>query len=334
MGVPARLFSVPSERSVAMLIAMFCRLAPRMPAAMIPAMKYWVKLHPVAEVVVQHRPEDDEQQHRQHQREDDRLALAEELLELHDRPGAVHRAPARAAATSSSVVMRRAPRSSAGTRPRGSAGRRPGPAPRRGSGRPAPARTPSASRSRAVRRAPSSVQLTSAGAVSRPPSSAGTATSTSRPRADDPDPVGQRLGLVEVVGGEQHRGAQLAQRADQRPELPAGLRVEAGRRLVEEEQGRAGRRCPAPRRAGAADHRTGPGRAPAPSRSARPARAPRRGPAGRGRDRPGRPPSRARSAGSRRSSTAARCPAAPSSARPPCAGSSPSTRTSPASRAR
>ena len=29
-----------------MLIAMFCRLAPRMPAAMIPAMKYWVNVTP------------------------------------------------------------------------------------------------------------------------------------------------------------------------------------------------------------------------------------------------------------------------------------------------
>ena len=46
MGVPTRLFSVPSERSVAMLIAMFCMLAPRMPDAMIPAMKYWVKVTP------------------------------------------------------------------------------------------------------------------------------------------------------------------------------------------------------------------------------------------------------------------------------------------------
>ena len=46
IGVPARLFSVPSERSVAMLIAMFCRLAPRIPAAMTPAMKYWVKVTP------------------------------------------------------------------------------------------------------------------------------------------------------------------------------------------------------------------------------------------------------------------------------------------------
>ena len=46
IGVPARCLSVPSERSVAMLIAMFWKLAPRMPAAMIPAMKYWVKLTP------------------------------------------------------------------------------------------------------------------------------------------------------------------------------------------------------------------------------------------------------------------------------------------------
>jgi hypothetical protein len=47
IGVPARPFSVPSERSVAMLIAMFCRLAPRMPAAITPAMKYWVNETPL-----------------------------------------------------------------------------------------------------------------------------------------------------------------------------------------------------------------------------------------------------------------------------------------------
>ncbi|CAB4928301.1 unannotated protein [freshwater metagenome] len=37
---------MPSLRSVAMPIAMFCRLAPRMPAAITPAMKYWVKVTP------------------------------------------------------------------------------------------------------------------------------------------------------------------------------------------------------------------------------------------------------------------------------------------------
>ena len=44
--------------------------------------------------------------------------------------------------------------------------------------------------------------------------------------------------------------------SDQLPELPARLRVEAGRRLVEEQQLRAGRRCRARRRAGGAGRRT------------------------------------------------------------------------------
>ena len=157
--------------------------------------------------------------------------------------------------------------------------------------RPGPGRTPSASRSPRVRRTPSSVQLTTPGAVSRPPSSDGTATSTSRPRAITPDAVGQRLGLVQVVGGEQHRGAELAQRPDQRPELAARLGVEAGRRLVEEQQRRPADDAqrdvePAPLAAGerlAARL--------SPSRSARPARGPRRGRAGRGSRRPAPAPS-------------------------------------------
>ena len=79
-----------------MLIAMFCRLAPRMPAAMIPAMKYWVKRDAVADVVVQHRAEHEQQQHREQQGEDDGLALPEELLELHPGAGAVDAAAATA----------------------------------------------------------------------------------------------------------------------------------------------------------------------------------------------------------------------------------------------
>jgi hypothetical protein len=44
------------------------------------------------------------------------------------------------------------------------------------------------------------------------------------------------LGLVEVVGGEDDRGAAAGERGDERPELAARLRVEAGGGLVEEEQ--------------------------------------------------------------------------------------------------
>ena len=54
--------------------------------------------------------------------------------------------------------------------------------------------------------------------------------------AHDRHPVGQVLGLVHEVGGEEDRLAELAQRADRRPGLTAGGRVEAGRRLVEEDQ--------------------------------------------------------------------------------------------------
>ena len=318
-----------------MLIAMFCRLAPRMPAAMIPAMKYWVKRHAGADVVVQHRPEDHQQQHRQQQGEDHRLALPEELLELHRRPRAVDRASDGSGRVGRGRRVIGPLRSSAGTRPRAWAGRRPGPGPRRGTGPPAPARTPSASRSPRVRRTPSSVQLTTAGRR-LPAAERRRDGDLDQPAAgDDPDPVGQRLGLVQVVGGEQHRGAELAQRPDQRPELPAGLRVEAGRRLVEEQQGRAGRRCRARRPAGAAGRRTATGRATPrllgePDQLEHLVGVARVGVVGG----PGGAASRARSAGCRRRSTAARCPAAPSSARAALRGSSPSTRTSPASRSR
>ncbi len=53
---------------------------------------------------------------------------------------------------------------------------------------------------------------------------------------DDRDRVGQRLGLLEVVRGQQDGRALRLQRADEVPELAPGLRVEAGRRLVEEQQ--------------------------------------------------------------------------------------------------
>src|ERR671910_531343 len=55
-------------------------------------------------------------------------------------------------------------------------------------------------------------------------------------RRDDPDPVGEVLGLVEVVRGEQDRRALGSQGADEVPEVAPGLGVEAGGGLVEEEQ--------------------------------------------------------------------------------------------------
>ena len=47
------------------------------------------------------------------------------------------------------------------------------------------------------------------------------------------------FGLVEVVRGQQHRGAVVAERLDQIPRLAARRRVEAGGRFVEEQQLRA-----------------------------------------------------------------------------------------------
>ena len=53
---------------------------------------------------------------------------------------------------------------------------------------------------------------------------------------DDGDPVGQRVGLVEVLGGQQDRGSLGDQVADRVPHLAAVPGVEAGRGLVEEDQ--------------------------------------------------------------------------------------------------
>ena len=58
---------------------------------------------------------------------------------------------------------------------------------------------------------------------------------------DDDEPVGERVGLVEVVGGQEDGRAVLgAQPADQLPQVGAAARVEAGGRLVEEQHLRAG----------------------------------------------------------------------------------------------
>ena len=56
------------------------------------------------------------------------------------------------------------------------------------------------------------------------------------PVLDDRHAVAQRLGLVEVVRGEQDRLAELLQRADRLPRGAPRRRVEAGGRLVEEDQ--------------------------------------------------------------------------------------------------
>src|SRR4051812_42781406 len=56
------------------------------------------------------------------------------------------------------------------------------------------------------------------------------------PALDDRHAVGQRLGLVEVVRRQQDRLSQRAQRADRLPRRAPRRRVEAGGRLVEEDQ--------------------------------------------------------------------------------------------------
>src|SRR5271165_3634143 len=56
------------------------------------------------------------------------------------------------------------------------------------------------------------------------------------PVLHDRDTIGQRLGLVEVVGREDDRLAEIAQRADRPPRRPPRLGVEAGGGLVEEDQ--------------------------------------------------------------------------------------------------
>ncbi len=57
-----------------------------------------------------------------------------------------------------------------------------------------------------------------------------------RPAGQDDDGVGQGLGLVHVVGGEHHRATLGTQVADHLPRLASGGGVEAGGRLVEEDQ--------------------------------------------------------------------------------------------------
>ena len=54
----------------------------------------------------------------------------------------------------------------------------------------------------------------------------------------DRDPVGELLSLVQILRGEQHRGAVLGEFLDGLPHLDARLRVEAGGRFVEEDDRR------------------------------------------------------------------------------------------------
>ena len=84
-------------------------------------------------------------------------------------------------------------------------------------------------------------------------SALGVPSATRRPGGDDPDPVGELVGLLQVLGGEEDGGALLVQLLDLLPDRLAADRVEAGGRLVEEQhpwlrgrgprRGRAGGAC-------------------------------------------------------------------------------------------
>src|SRR5262249_59469410 len=57
---------------------------------------------------------------------------------------------------------------------------------------------------------------------------------------DHDDSVGEALGLLHVLRGEQNRRPGLDELLDEEPEVVARPRVEAGRRLVEEQDGWTG----------------------------------------------------------------------------------------------
>ena len=54
--------------------------------------------------------------------------------------------------------------------------------------------------------------------------------------AEDREPIGELVRLLQVVRRQQDRLAERAQAADRLPGLPARGRIEAGRRLVEEDE--------------------------------------------------------------------------------------------------
>jgi hypothetical protein len=83
---------------------------------------------------------------------------------------------------------------------------------------------------------------------------------------DDGDRVGEAVGLLEVLGGEQHVGAAGDEGVDGLPQLVAAARVEAGGGLVEQQH--AGCADQAGTEVEAATHATGVG----PDRGGRPRR--------------------------------------------------------------
>ena len=67
-------------------------------------------------------------------------------------------------------------------------------------------------------------------------SCAGVPSAITLPRSITAMPVGELVGLLQVLGAEQDRRAAVDERADDVPDLVARARVEAGRRLVQEHQ--------------------------------------------------------------------------------------------------
>ena len=134
------------------------------------------------------------------------------------------------------------------------------------------------------------------------------------PVVDDADAVGEHVGLLEVLRRQEDGHAVLAREPlDLRPQRAAALRVEAGRRLVEEQDGRAVHAARARGRGGASCRPSSRRPCARRRRSARRGRAARRRACGaRPCDRPCRPPWRSMcSRPVRKSSSAASCSAAP-----------------------
>ena len=63
------------------------------------------------------------------------------------------------------------------------------------------------------------------------------------PPVDDGDPVGQLIGFLQVLGGQQERCSLALQLAHDRPDLVAAARIQARSRLVEEQHLRAGQQA-------------------------------------------------------------------------------------------
>ena len=181
-------------------------------AAIMPVTKYWLNVHPGRDRRAEDRAEDDQNMRGKAKVKIDRLPAAEELGQLQPAPAQRPAGPAPAAGRAATAPRppRRmdviSVRSSAGRRPPAWGGSRSARAPRRRSRATssAPARPDSRLRPAAVRpdRRQPTVAAASAAAAQR-----GRGGDLDQPAAGDhADPVGQRLGLVQVVGGEQDRG--------------------------------------------------------------------------------------------------------------------------------